>query len=59
MEFTVKQLNALKQEKGITRIVEFAPDNSLVVVCKDHLKRLIRFNDDGSIIWVDSYSRLN
>jgi hypothetical protein len=56
MQLTVKQLNALKQEKRILEIVDYTFSGGLIVLCRDKLKRLIRFNDDGSIIWVDSYN---
>jgi hypothetical protein len=50
------EINGLLGDKRIIEVIDYAPDNGLIVYCRDHLKRLIRFNTNGSIIWIDSYN---
>ena len=51
---TVEQINAIKLEKRIKGVHSMFNGN-LIVICRDHLKRMIKFNGDR-IEWIDSYN---
>lgn len=54
ISLTVEQINAIKLERRIKGVHSMFNDN-LIVVCRDHLKRMIKFNGDR-IEWIDSYN---
>lgn len=54
ISLTVEQINAIKLESRIIDVHSMFNGN-LIVVCRDHLKRMIKFNGDR-IEWIDSYN---
>lgn len=54
ISLTVEQINAIKLENRIIDVHSMFNGN-LIVICRDHLKRMIKFDGDR-IEWLDSYN---